>query len=67
MINDAHDKGYEVTVNLMAVSTVHDNDLTEGLEVLAKTPVTTIYLVDSFGAYYSEEILAYLNRGSRSP
>jgi 4-hydroxy 2-oxovalerate aldolase len=56
MINDAHDKGYEVTVNLMAVSTVHDDDLTEGLEVLAKTPVSAIYLVDSFGAYYSEEI-----------
>jgi 4-hydroxy 2-oxovalerate aldolase len=56
MINDAHDKGYEVTVNLMAVSTVHENDLDEGLQVLAQTPVSTIYLVDSFGAFYSEEV-----------
>jgi len=56
MINDAHDKGYEVTVNLMAVSTVNEHDLDEGLEVLAKSPVSTIYLVDSFGAFYSEEI-----------
>jgi 4-hydroxy 2-oxovalerate aldolase len=27
MIKDAHDKGYETTVNLMAISVVHENDL----------------------------------------
>lgn len=58
MIEDAHRKGYEVTVNVMAVSTVHEHDLAEGLEVLSKTPVSTIYLVDSFGCFYSEEIQA---------
>ncbi len=56
MINDAHDKGYEVTVNVMAVSTVSASDLDEGLQVLARSPVSTIYLVDSFGSFYSEEI-----------
>lgn len=56
MIQDAHQKGYEVNVNLMAVSTVHESDLDEGLQVLAGTPVTAIYLVDSFGAFYSEEL-----------
>lgn len=56
MINDAHDKGYETTLNLMAVSLVHDVDLMDALEVLVKSPVDTIYLVDSFGAYYSEQI-----------
>ena len=56
MINDAHQKGYETTVNLMAVSTVQENDLDDALEALAATPVGTIYLVDSFGAFYSEEI-----------
>jgi len=58
MINDAHAKGYETTVNLMAVSTVHESDLDDGLQALAQTPVGTIYLVDSFGAFYSEEIEA---------
>ncbi len=58
MIHDAHEKGYETTVNVMAVSTVHENDLEEGLEVLASSPVGTIYLVDSFGSFYSEEIRA---------
>jgi 4-hydroxy 2-oxovalerate aldolase len=56
MIKDAHDKGYETTVNLMAVSTVLERELDEALEVLAESEVETIYLVDSFGAVYSEQI-----------
>ncbi len=56
MIKDAHDKGYETTLNLMSVSVVHDADLAEALEVLAQSPVGTIYLVDSFGSLYSEQI-----------
>lgn len=62
MILDAHEKGYEVTANLMAISTVHESDLDEGLRVLAGTPVSAIYLVDSFGAFYSEEIRALTKR-----
>jgi 4-hydroxy 2-oxovalerate aldolase len=50
------DKGYEVTINLMAVSTVGLRDLNEGLDDLAKSRVPVIYLVDSFGAFYSEDI-----------
>jgi 4-hydroxy 2-oxovalerate aldolase len=56
MIKDAHDKGYETTCNLMAVSTVREADLLKALQVLATTPVNVIYLVDSFGALYSEQI-----------
>ena len=56
MIKDAHDKGYETTVNLMAVSTVLDFDLDEAIEQLAASEVGTIYLVDSFGALYSEQV-----------
>lgn len=56
MIKDAHDKGYETTYNLMAASTVQDRELGEALEAMAKSPVDTVYLVDSFGAFYSEQI-----------
>ena len=56
MINDAHDKGYETTLNLMAISAVQDRELADALEALARSPVDTIYLVDSFGALYSEQI-----------
>jgi 4-hydroxy 2-oxovalerate aldolase len=50
------DKGYEVTINLMAVSNILERELDEGLDDLAKSRVPVIYLVDSFGAFYSEDI-----------
>lgn len=56
MIEDAKVKGYETTVNVMAVSKVNDEDLDAGLELLAKSGVDVIYLVDSFGAFYPEQI-----------
>jgi 4-hydroxy 2-oxovalerate aldolase len=59
MIQDAHQKGYETTLNLMALSLVHDSDLTEALELLVETPVDAIYIVDSFGSFYSEQIRDY--------
>ncbi len=56
MINDAHEKGYETGANIMAVSTVAESELDEALGLLAETPATAIYLVDSFGSFYSEEV-----------
>ncbi|MBI2844332.1 MAG: aldolase catalytic domain-containing protein [Armatimonadetes bacterium] len=56
MIKDAHEKGYRVTVNLMAISTVQERELREALDVLARSEVCAIFVVDSFGAYYSEQI-----------
>ncbi len=50
------DKGYEVTLNLMAISKVIERDLDEALNDLSKSSVPVIYLVDSFGAMYSEQI-----------
>lgn len=56
MIEDAKKKGYETTVNIMAVSKVHEADLDAGLELLAQSCVDVIYLVDSFGAFYPEQV-----------
>lgn len=56
MIEDAKNKGYETSTNLMAVSKVNDKDLENGLELLANSCVDVIYLVDSFGAFYPEQI-----------
>jgi len=58
MIKDAHDKGYETTLNLMAVSTVPESELDEALEALAETSVNAVFLVDSWGVLYSEQIQA---------
>lgn len=56
MIKDAQDKGYETTVNLMAVTSVGDRELDEGLEMLTQSGAGAIYVVDSFGALYSEQV-----------
>ena len=56
MVKDAHDKGYETTINVMAVSTVPEYELNEGLELLAASEAQSIYVVDSFGVLYSEQV-----------
>jgi 4-hydroxy 2-oxovalerate aldolase len=56
MIKDAHDKGYETTFNLMALSTVQERELMDALEVVVASPVDVIYVVDSFGSFYSEQV-----------
>ena len=56
MIEDAHKKGYETSCNIMAISNTQENDLKAGLEMLGQTPVDVIYIVDSFGSIYPEEM-----------
>ena len=70
MIKDANDKGYETTINLMAVSVVSERELDEAIELLANSEVGTLYIVDSFGALYSEQtqflLEKYLNYAKSS-
>ncbi len=65
MVKDAHDKGYETAVNLMAVSIVPDRELDKAMELIAESEADIMYLVDSFGALYSEQtrhiIKKYIN------
>lgn len=56
MIKDAADKGYEVSANLMAVTTVTDTEVDQVLDVIAQTPASTLVVVDSYGAMYAEQI-----------
>jgi len=56
LINKCHDLGYETTCNIMAISKEIEPDLVEALEQLAKTSVDVVYVVDSFGALYCEQI-----------
>jgi 4-hydroxy 2-oxovalerate aldolase len=46
----------------MAASTIPDGELTEGLEMLAQSEARAIYVVDSFGAFYSEQIRALVQK-----
>ncbi|ADU20931.1 MULTISPECIES: aldolase catalytic domain-containing protein [Ruminococcus] len=56
MIEDAKNKGYEVSCNIMAISTAQEGDLRAALDILGKSPVDVIYIVDSFGAMYPEQM-----------
>ena len=56
MIEDADRKGYETTCNIMAISNCKESDIKFTLAALADSPVKTVYLVDSYGALYPEEI-----------
>jgi len=56
MIHDAHKKGYETTCNLMAVSKINEKQVLDGLYAICDSPVNAIYIVDSFGSLYPEQI-----------
>lgn len=56
MIIDAANKGYETTVNIMAISQAQENDVKTALEMLGQTPVECFYIVDSYGSIYPEQM-----------
>lgn len=59
MIEYCHEKGYETCVNIMAISTANSRDVEQALELLGETSVDVIYLVDSYGSLYPEQIREY--------
>jgi 4-hydroxy 2-oxovalerate aldolase len=45
-----HDLGYETTLNIMALSSVPENQLMEAFALINESPVDVVYVVDSFGS-----------------
>lgn len=56
MIEYCKNKGYEVTCNIMAISKVQESDVKLALEMIAKTGLDAIYIVDSYGSLVPEQI-----------
>jgi len=57
LVNHFAEKGYETTVNIMAISKALDNELTEALHQLEEeSKADVIYIVDSFGSLYQETV-----------
>ena len=55
LANHFSDKGYETTINIMAISRALDNELNECLHQLdEECKAQVIYIVDSFGSLYQE-------------
>lgn len=55
MIENCAKKGYETTINIMAVSKARTEDIETALNILGSTPVNAFYIVDSYGSLYPEE------------
>lgn len=56
MIKYCHDLGYETSVNIMAISACRDEDINTALELVCASPVDVIYLVDSYGSLFPEQV-----------
>ena len=56
LIEDFHAKGYETTCNIMAISKSFDDELDEVLLQVGKSSTDVIYIADSFGSFYPEQI-----------
>jgi 4-hydroxy 2-oxovalerate aldolase len=61
MVKRSKDLGYETTINIMACSAAIRTDLIEALNQVEETAeLDYLYLVDSYGAFYSEQVTDYL-------
>ncbi|GGD47025.1 hypothetical protein GCM10012288_21580 [Malaciobacter pacificus] len=56
LIEDFHAKGYETTCNIMAISKSFDDELDRVLDQVCASNVDVIYIADSFGSFYPEQI-----------
>ena len=56
MVEDAKRKGYEATCNIMAISKNTESDIDTALEMLGKSNVDGVYIVDSYGSLFPEQI-----------
>lgn len=66
LVNEFHAKGYETTVNIMAITKALDNELTEALGQLEReSKADVVYIVDSFGSLY-QETTEFLIKKARS-
>ncbi len=56
IVEYCHNLGYETTVNIMAISNARETEISEALDMIGNSPADGIYIVDSYGALYMEEI-----------
>jgi len=63
LTNDFADKGYETTINIMAISKDQGPELDDALhQIQEESQARVVYVVDSFGALYQEPVEALVKR-----
>jgi 4-hydroxy 2-oxovalerate aldolase len=61
LVRRTKDLGYATTLNIMAPSVAIETELIEGLEQVNEVDeLDYLYLVDSYGAFYSEQVSSYI-------
>lgn len=61
LIKRSKDLGYITTLNIMAPSVAIETELVEGLQAVNESDETDyLYLVDSYGAFFSEQVAHYV-------
>ena len=66
LANTAVEKGYEATINVMSISHAIERELDEALQQIEEeTKVSAVYIVDSFGNLYSEDVDFYVDKFRR--
>jgi len=51
-----HERGYESTLNIMALSNVKENQLIEAFKMISHSVVDVVYIVDSYGSLMPNDI-----------
>lgn len=66
MVNHFSEKGYETTINIMAVSKDQGPEFDEALQqIQEESKVDVVYIVDSFGALYQEPVEHLIKRAKK--
>jgi len=66
LVQKFHDKGYETTINIMALSHVMENELVEALREINRSPVDIVYVVDSYGSLDQKDIEYLIHKFQRN-
>ncbi|SET92595.1 aldolase catalytic domain-containing protein [Paenibacillus sp. NFR01] len=56
LVETFHNRGYETTLNIMALSNVMENELLEAFEMIRESVVDVVYIVDSYGSLDHNDI-----------
>ena len=62
MAEHCHKMGYETAVNIMAISKAKEKELSLALDLIGNSAADIIYIVDSYGSIYPEEMRVIAER-----
>ncbi|WP_018753056.1 aldolase catalytic domain-containing protein [Paenibacillus sanguinis] len=57
-----HDRGYETTINIMALSNVMEHELLEAFGMIKQSVVDVVYIVDSYGSLDYKDMEYLVNK-----